>query len=73
MFTFRNGLQQLVWALQEALVARENVDIKVETPVQSFKPLRAYASAGTPWRCLPAHPDHGRSLPCLLAAPHSCC
>lgn len=39
MFTFRNGLQQLVWALQEALQARENVDIKVETPVQSFKPL----------------------------------
>lgn len=39
MFTLRNGLQQLVRALQDAVEARGNVEIKTESPVQSFKPL----------------------------------
>jgi oxygen-dependent protoporphyrinogen oxidase len=39
MFTFRNGLQQLVRALQDAVEARGNVEIRTEAPVQSFKPL----------------------------------
>lgn len=39
MFTLRNGLQQLIRALQDAVEARGNVEIKTESPVQSFKPL----------------------------------
>ncbi|KAF2640165.1 Protoporphyrinogen oxidase [Massarina eburnea CBS 473.64] len=39
VFTFRNGLQELVNALYRNLVENENVDIKLESPVQSYKML----------------------------------
>ena len=38
-FTFRNGLQQLVRALVDAVDKLENVEIKTMSPIQSFTPL----------------------------------
>ncbi|KAF1836505.1 Protoporphyrinogen oxidase [Decorospora gaudefroyi] len=36
MFSFRNGLQSFVYALQEATEANGNVQIRTETPIQSL-------------------------------------
>jgi oxygen-dependent protoporphyrinogen oxidase len=38
-FTFRNGLQQLVNALEYSVVNKGNVDIQVNSPVQSTTPV----------------------------------
>lgn len=46
MFTFRNGLQQMVRALQDALHARGNVEIRTEATIQSFKPLTGSGKMG---------------------------
>jgi oxygen-dependent protoporphyrinogen oxidase len=38
-FTFKQGVQQLITTLQKAVERTGNVDVKVNTPVQSTKPL----------------------------------
>ncbi|KAH7075007.1 hypothetical protein FB567DRAFT_536005 [Paraphoma chrysanthemicola] len=38
-FTFKKGLQQLVWALQDSVENKGNVEVKVDSPVQSTKPV----------------------------------
>jgi oxygen-dependent protoporphyrinogen oxidase len=38
-FTFKNGLQQLISTLQEAVEETGNVQVKINSPVQSTKPL----------------------------------
>jgi oxygen-dependent protoporphyrinogen oxidase len=40
MFTFKDGLQSLVKALQNAVETKGNVVVKTETPIQSFTPLQ---------------------------------
>lgn len=39
MFTFKDGLQHLVRALQKSVEQNGNVEIRTETPIQSFKPV----------------------------------
>lgn len=46
MFTFRNGLQQLVRALQDAVETKGNVEIRTEAPIQSFKPFNSNGKLG---------------------------
>jgi len=46
MFTFRNGLQQLVRALQDAVERKGNVEIRTESPIQSFKPFNTDGKLG---------------------------
>jgi oxygen-dependent protoporphyrinogen oxidase len=38
-FTFKNGLQQLVQALQKSVEKKGNVEVRVNSPVQSTKPV----------------------------------
>ncbi|KAH6882038.1 hypothetical protein BKA58DRAFT_328417 [Alternaria rosae] len=46
MFTFRNGLQQMVRALVDAVEAKGNIEIRTESPIQSFKPLNENGKLG---------------------------
>ncbi|KAF1840327.1 protoporphyrinogen oxidase [Cucurbitaria berberidis CBS 394.84] len=39
MFTFKDGLQHLVRALQKSVEGKGNVQVKTESPIQSFKPI----------------------------------
>ncbi|KAI8938448.1 hypothetical protein NX059_004340 [Plenodomus lindquistii] len=40
MFTFTGGLQMLVSSLKDAVTSRGNVEVKTETPVQDFIPVK---------------------------------
>jgi oxygen-dependent protoporphyrinogen oxidase len=46
MFSFRNGLQQMVRALVDAVEAKGNIEIRTEAPIQSFKPLNENGNLG---------------------------
>ncbi|KAH9880963.1 hypothetical protein J1614_001456 [Plenodomus biglobosus] len=40
MFTFTDGLQMLVQSLKDAVMYKGNVEIKTETPIQDFVPVK---------------------------------
>ncbi|KAG9193535.1 protoporphyrinogen/coproporphyrinogen III oxidase [Alternaria panax] len=46
MFSFRNGLQQMVKALVDTVENKGNVEIRTEAPIQSFKPLNENGKLG---------------------------
>ena len=46
MFSFRNGLQQMVKALLDTVENKDNVEIRTEAPIQSFKPLNENGKLG---------------------------
>ncbi|KAI4713813.1 hypothetical protein J4E89_001261 [Alternaria sp. Ai002NY15] len=46
MFSFRNGLQQMVRALVDAVEAKGNIEIRTESPIQTFKPLNENGKLG---------------------------
>lgn len=46
MFSFRNGLQQMVRALLDTVESKGNVEIRTEAPIQSFKPLNENGKLG---------------------------
>jgi oxygen-dependent protoporphyrinogen oxidase len=57
-YTFKEGLQQLITTLQEVVEKTGNVDVKVNSPVQSTKPLesgKAGVQVSTGVR--PVHPN----------------
>ncbi|KAJ4375781.1 oxygen-dependent protoporphyrinogen oxidase [Neocucurbitaria cava] len=46
MFTFKDGLQHLVRALQNAVETKGNVVVTTESPIQSFTPIESEAGPG---------------------------
>jgi oxygen-dependent protoporphyrinogen oxidase len=64
-YTFKEGLQQLITTLQEVVEKTGNVDVKVNSPVQSTKPLesgKAGVQVSTGVRPFPLLPTKFHSL-----------